>query len=386
MSQSSIVRTSKGLYCIYTNQNSLYVRTLTASIWTRQQTVSQNIHSRFTVAVATDEICVLYQQGDGSICLACEKNNWVPRIILRHTNTQSPNVIIHSIMQKNGMQLLYNTPSGNEQNITLQYRQGNEMWSHPYNIDSFLPFESKTFRLIRQSDDKYILLYIKRMPEERVGYRIITPEKIGNFQNIYATGYSISDYSVFIRNDILHLVFLVSTPFSRQLIYTDTNGTKPTVLSESRGMSNCCISFINEKIYIWWLNNNRLYHTISYDYGTSFSPTQRYQNHIAENTIKSEYITTLQDKNFAAGDICVRENTPWDIQLIGDIYPDFFCCTGAQNKDEISDMQKTIAELQARLNAQTAELEQKNEKIYQLNRQLKMKTDELVAMERKHNA
>jgi hypothetical protein len=150
-------------------------------------------------------------------------------------------------------------------------------------------------------------------------------------------------------------------------------------------MSNCCISFVNEKIYIWWLNNNRLYHTISYDYGTSFSPTQRYQNRIAENTIKAEYITTPKDGNFTACDVCVRENTPWDIQLLGDIYPDFFCCTPTQNNNEIADMQKTIAELQAKLNAQTAELEQKNEKIYQLNRQLKMKTDELVAMERKRN-
>jgi hypothetical protein len=374
MVQSCIIRSNTGLHCIYCENNNLYIRSLKATNWGGQTLIAGNVHSGHTVSYSDENnLCVIYRQSDGSICLACEKNNWKPRVILKSKGEFGTEITMHLIQKNNRMLLLYNLPQNGENKIGMQYLQGDKIWSEPVVIDGFSPLQGENFRIIN-TENGNILFYMKRMPEERLGFRTITEEKIGSYFGLYATGYTITDYSLLCHKDTIHICIIVSTNFGKQLIYTShgKNGnTPPIVLCDFRGINNCCISFIKDKLYVWWINSKRLYYRISYDYGASFTQVQRYGK-FADTAVKAHFISEVQTEDFACSDVYVKSNMPWDVQLMEDFYVDFFCC---DNQTESEKIKSEISEMQQKIRDYQTEITEKDEMIYKLNKMLNMKNN-----------
>lgn len=381
MTESCIIRCKNGcLKCIYTKDGCIYIRELHA-VWSKALPVCSGIKNGFTVSISDrDGICVLYQQQDGSICFACERNEWQPTIILERHGSGNPDIMMHMIVKNKIMLLLYNIPHGNRQTITAQYRYTDGSWSSPLKIDDALPLDGRTFRIINDGD-KNIMLYMRRDPELRLGCRIIDNEKIGEFKKIYATGYLISDYSLLKIKDTIHIAVIVSTGFSRQLVYICTaDRPQPVTITEGRGIKNCMVSYIDDRLYIWWFYGSRLYYCVSYDNGASFGRQTKYSITVTDSVIRAQYIDEGIG-NYSFCDLFVRESMPWDIKLLEDICPDFFCFNDKNVSEENEALKSNVTSLQKKLDIFAAELNEKDEKIYQLNRLLKMKNDELINME-----
>lgn len=393
MTESCIIKDRDGrLRCIYTKDGSLYIRELRAMSWSRQQLIGSGIKNSFTVAASDNrDICVLYQQQDGNICFACKKNHWTPKIILERHGSDNPNIIIHSIIKNNRMKLLYNIPHEREQSIAVQYQTEDGMWSRAAEIDSFFPFNNKTFRCIKLKNHS-IVLYMRRKPEVQFGYRRITEEKISGYRQVYATGYTISDYSVLEYSNMLHFAFVVSTGFSQQIVYVcDTDCPRPVIVTEGRGIKSCMLSYVDNKIYLWWFFGTSLYYSVSYDNGISFSSPERYVHNLYDRIIKAQCIIEGDNWLYAFNDLYVRENMPWDISLIDDICPDFYCSRFSpdektEDRDESQRLKSNIDNMQRRLDVFAAQINERDEKINQLNILLKQKNDELISLEKRRAA
>jgi hypothetical protein len=194
---------------------------------------------------------------------------------------------------------------------------------------------------------------------------------------------------VLVKDDILHAVFIILTSFGKELVYTSLErgkGTRPVVISEGRGINHPIISFANGKLYVWWIACKRLYYSISYDKGVSFSKCEVYKKHFTDTPIKAQYIDEYgkDSKDYAFSDMYVRENMPWDIQLTDDIYNDFFSIDPPETDNNgIERLKSDLNSMKIKIAEYSAKITERDENIHRLNRLLKMKNEELLNAERK---
>lgn len=383
MQDNYIIRQSNNrLICFYnSSENSIIYKTYENNRWSPVKELIANTLKKFTVTLSHNgTLYVFCQSIDGDIILCTSDktlNNWSNKVILKNKSNKKHTVLFYPIIKSSGLCIIYNLPLDDEgPKLVLQNLDESGKWTTPYPIDNFSPFKGNMFEVQNISNEHLIIFYQSKRTENNIGYREVTSDKCSNFKPIHLTSYQIMDTSFVTTNDTIHALYIVKSMFSYQILYRKKlidGFSNPIVIWEGQKIENCLLSIINNTIVASFKYRGQIFMSFSKNQGETFTRPDIYRNKLCINPKKCIYISEppMNEKDFYVREIYVDSNNPWDIQILPEMYENFY-----PTDVKIQDTPKKT--INPEVNSEETQVEMKN--IY--NMQLSIKKLEKLIIEK----
>ena len=329
MGNPVFVRTADGrLMSVYHASEGVCARVFESGGWSRQKVLLPEGRDSFTVSMAEDGRVLLFAEGgDGDMRLCTEENSgWAERPVLRGAGLVKDSPVC-ALLSGAEMQLLY-AASGEGKNRLMSQMLGARARAAgaPVDLGSAEPLSGRLFQLRHVGHKHALLLYLSREPERGLGYREVTPARIGEFRLLHATGYRITDASFLAAPDTLHALFIVKSPFACQLIYRcvdDAGLSEPLVLREGQRMEHCLLYAAGGRLTACCLCGGQLF-TNSVRESPGY-PLPRMRPPFLSEPVKAQYLAPpdADGDAFACGELYADKVRPWEPRLL-DIPPEAF--------------------------------------------------------------
>lgn len=326
------------------------------------ETVCKNVLSAFSVNISkNNEIYIFYQDKKGNIYLKYGyTNKWKDHIIQQNNLKTIHNVYFHSIINENGIHLLYNSYSEESKyyDIVSHQMYQNGKWGEPEVIDKCSATLTPQFTMQAINENLYILYYQSEGTENIVGYREyhLPTNKWSNFKTALQTKNQIVDYSFMTTDNSIHALYIIRGAYASQLIYkkkTSEAFSVPLFLVESRVIHACSIFKIDDQIWAIFSIDEYAYSLVSYDNGDTFSRAPKYKTEIFPDIIKATYINNnyIGRNDINLNSLLVDVNNPGSTAIVTDIYPHFFTNINKYNGDsKVANDQNDGLELEDEVN------------------------------------
>ena len=328
MGHPTFVRTGNNrlLSVFHTVETGLYARAYTNGNWTQPQEILHGARDSFTVNMAADgRICVFAQDGNGEMHLCTEAvDGWNDRVVLRNAGI-APDTPMHALIAGKNFHLLYAIPAGGGKTQLVSQKLGTDGHVGAANrLGGAEPFGGRLFRMQNVGANHALMLYQAREPERSLGYREVTPERIGSFHVLHATGYRITDASFVTTEDVLHALFIVKSPFACQLVYRrkDAFGLhEPFILREAQRMELCLLYTVENRLTACCICGGQLFTCAVND-----PRGGRGRISFSAEPCKAIFLAPQSaDAAFSCGELYADKARPWEPQLLdirpGDFYP-----------------------------------------------------------------
>ncbi|MDR1559206.1 MAG: hypothetical protein LBS84_05815 [Clostridiales bacterium] len=337
-----IIRTDGYIGAFYhIRQRGIVRRVYLKGRWQAEQVIAENCRENFTAHYEDDIIYLFCQDTLGDIIavtINVTDDSINRRVVLKNQSDHIQQVWLHPIIMDRGISIIYNAASAEDRSNYLMLQQLNDsgQWSPASRIDKYW---ANIFEVQRVARDHLLLFYQTRSPENKLGYREVTPEKQGHYITYYTTNYFVSDTSCLTTDNGIHTLFVVKSMFSSQLIYRRnvTGEFAPTiVLYEAQRIEKCLLFFVRDNLYITFMAAGYLFVCMSEDKGASFSRPVRYRNKFCQNPEKAYFISqpAQSENGMFLRQVYVDRGSPWDIQIIPDLAEDFFPAYSEKEEDE----------------------------------------------------
>lgn len=307
-----IIKNNENIYSVYSENNCIYQRELTDTGWNNAQKIATDTKGEFAlIRSAKNSPVVIYTDKKGDIILSSV--DFPPKMVLRNTSHIKTKFHIEGIMKNNTLKLFYGKDYMKESYITEQHRREDGSWSSPVIVDSCTDYRNMTKIICLK--DNYILFYSKKVPEQQIGYREIGPS-LSEFKLLYSTGYRISDYSLAVTEEEIHIAIVIHTPLVNKLVYTKKTNTglsKARVLYEGH-IGICSIRIHNNKIYIIFSTSSGNREIVSSDMGESFKRIMPSYNKSFSKAVFANYTEQVPDV-FVASELITDNISPYNVKL-----------------------------------------------------------------------
>jgi len=358
--------------------------------WQAEKIIAKDSRENFTIHLEDDNLYLFCQDSDGdiiSVTINASNDSIVHKVMLKNQSGQVSDVFLHPIVSEEGLSIIYNAadPEDNSNCIMMRNNHNNGEWSHASQIDKCQPGD---FEVQRISGKHMLLFYQKRTPDNVLGYKEVTPNKQGKFNAYYTTNHVLSDNSCLTTDNNIHVIFVVKGMFSSQLIYRrNVTGefSAPLLICEAKNIDRCLLFFVENTLYITFLTSGNLFMCKSNDKGETFSRPERYLNKFCQNPEKACYISQLEqsESSMYLRQIYVDPSAAWDVQLIPELFEDFFpVFSETTETNESYDVEPVQADELERLKNQIAQLQnhtfEKDMQIMELMQQISKQNEELA--------
>ncbi len=310
---SYIIRSNENIFSVYNENNCIYQRERTASGWGEPNIIASNIGKSFSlIHSTTGEPLILCQDKAGNLILA--GSGKPHKTVLRNTSGIIKNPHIYGYINSSTMRIFYNRDYIKDSCLTEQHRREDGSWSSPAVIDCCIS-EEKMTKLIN-IEKNYILFYLKKVPEQQIGYREIGTHTIGEFKLLYSTGYKISDYSLAVTEEEIHMAAVINTNRLSRLIYVkkNSNGISKAIMLYEGLINLCHISIQSSKITIFFSTHKGNSKVTSFDMGASFKRIEAAQPFSFTKSVFVDYTKQIPD-NFVACELLTDTVYPYNVKM-----------------------------------------------------------------------
>ncbi len=348
---------NNGIVSIYNSINGrLIKRDIQMNAKGRAECIAENIGEDFSVTLRNNQPIIIVRSQKGEIIMLSEGES---RVIQKNI-TGNSEVYVNLIMNDRAVRLIYlNGYSLITKGIN---KEGNEARV----LDTL---RNIPYRLIEAVEGGYILLYKRINSQRELGYREITANGVGEFKEIFSTGFDIGDFSACCDGENLHFVFVSASRFAVRVMYVrrgKSGFTGPKNLWEGSRCGTACIAAEGDKVYVWWESGGNLFQSVSHNSGESFRQCVR-----GEKLEKYKKVLYLEKNSFGITELMLSENE--------DIYgPDEVKDLIFKNSFKLNEHKSNEADL---INRLKEELNKKQEEIERLSNTLLSKNQEASKME-----
>jgi len=303
--------------------------------WQPEKLLLENGQKNFSVCFEKNKILVFCQDNNGNVMLyQGNGDNWRGRVILNNQSDKVHRILFSPIISetagKAGLCLVYNMPAAEGDGHYLVKQHLSEgKWDRPERLDKVTRLNNELYNIQYISHDHCVLFYQTKSAEYKLGYREVTSAAHGAFHLIHSSAYQVTGHSFLVTDSEIHVLYIIRNMFGSQLLYKKKNNTDfsaPLVIFEGQRIENCLLSIINDNIYVHFQSAGQMYQCISDDKGESFSRPRRYRHKICESPVKAIYLSEAAQKEnqFFCREVYVDENNSWDVQILPDLYEDFY--------------------------------------------------------------
>ena len=321
---------SRLLSIYHSDASGIVVRTFDNGRWSKPTPIAPEMQENFMLSI--DERGFIYmftQHTNSDIYLYRQQHStWSSRIMLAASEDRQTSLHAYPIIYNNRMSIVYNHSSGDNSALILRRIDERGKWLTPITIDNYTPLQSD-FSVQSITPTHHLLFYAKKSADTAIGYVEIDPERITAFRTIFSTNQRITDTSFLVTNSTIHALFIIKSMFSAQLVYRKKSGTSfsaPITIAEAPQISNCLLMFVSGKLHAYFISNGQLVSATSTNFGDTFSGVSRCTNKFCVSPAKSTYVSQIpMDENtYFARQLFVDRNNAADIQLLPDMYEDFY--------------------------------------------------------------
>ena len=320
-----VIRTRHNtLFLFFGNELGIHCSRYENEGWLEPELIIPNVHPEFSVSVSSNDVIYILCRDKNNKIFICRKNEtdiWESKPLIESKYTITPKFYLST--NKSNMNLIYNTPTDDPKINYINYTSLNKgNWDKLVKIDAILPFDNSPY-IINTIEDNHIIIFC-RTDENTINCRevLLSPFTLGTLNTVARTNsYPILDFSTLITNDKIHMVFLIKTRFSYQLVYkskVETQISQPVVLWEGQKADSCSIFSCDKKVHIVWTNGNQCFSINSENDCQSFSRAQRVPYQLPNNTVKVEYINAnINEKHiFNSSELYVDRDNKTAIQVV----------------------------------------------------------------------
>jgi len=340
-----IIRTNKYIGAFYHDAKRGIVRRIyQKGRWQAEQTIAGSCRDNFTVHYENEIIYMFCQDSNGdilAITVSDSDGTVNRRVAVSSQSKDISRVFVHPVITGKGLMIIFNAAGPEDRGNYLMAQRLDERgnWAPAAHIDKYW---SGSFEVQRLTNDHLLLFYQTGHIAHNLGYREITPEQQGAYNVYYTTKYNVQDISCLTTDNGVHTLFVVKGMFSSQLFYRrNITGSfdAAIMLYEAQRIENCLLFCVNDKLFITFLSSGSLLMCVSDDKGASFSRPARYLNKFCQNPVKAYYVS--QDVQSESGlflrQVYVDSSSPWDIQIIPELFEGFFPAYTEPENNPVSD-------------------------------------------------
>lgn len=392
MQSSYIVRSDDDLmYCFYYMEGSgVQSRIYENGRWSACSVLADASKPNYTVNISHDgKIYIFYQDSDNNINLCSNRNGgWKMQRVLKSQHGTAPDIVFNAVIAENGLNLLYNVPNedGKSQTLVSQLLNNKGQWGKPNRIESCVPLPRQIFQMQPITSGHGLVFYQTKTPETNIGYREIDEGNVGGFNIFHTTTYPVTDYTFLTTNSAVHVAFIIKGMFSCQLIYRVKTGTafsNPVVVWEGQKLENCLLAYVKGSLKIFFTAGEQLYVCGAENGNTKFTAPARYRNKFCQNPVKAVYLSVNQmdESDFYCREIYVDSLCPWDVQILPDMYEDFYPVVRMSAVDEKKDEKskgKYTDELLAEISGLKKQLDLAQIQLLEKDKKIKMLMENLI--------
>jgi len=330
MANAALVRTKENrLLCLYhAPEAGVCVRGYENGIWGKPRTVLSGARDAFTVNMADDGRLYVFAQdikGNMHLCTsnAAAPDGWNDQTILRSQMSASQSAYFHALISEAGLHLIYNVPTGEGrgQQLVSQRLGADGRWGVANRLGGVSAIGGQPVRSQMVGRGHMILLYQTCEPDCSLGYREVAPDRIGGMHTIHTTGYQITDASFLATGEVLHVLYIVKSPFSCQLIYRRRDGagfSDPVVVWEAQRIDSCILYIAEGRLTVCCICNGQPFSCAAGANG-AFSHPVRVRASFGSEPMKAVYLSEvpMEAGAFFCRELYVEKVRPWEVQLLG---------------------------------------------------------------------
>lgn len=337
MQNQYIVRTDDNVIIsfLYTPNTGISMKTFLKGKWHKSKVIIRDVRELYTVNLCENgDIYLFCQSINGDIIFCRNSKNedfWHQKVILENNAKSVQNIIFNSIVTKSGINLIYNIPAESKNTYYLMSQKLNSdaKWSNAVKIDKIVGFYDGIFQLQMRNDRHGIIFYKKFDSKNCIGYREVNSECIGEFNLIYSSNFLFGDCTFLTAEKTIHFLYTVKNVFSSKVIYKkkDSTGVKEAVvIGEGQQINNCLLMIVKNRLFAFWCNSDKLFYCFSDDDGNSFSQPSKYRRKFCLNPKKAAYLSyaNMKESRFFLRNAFVDSTNPKDIQIVSDLYEEFY--------------------------------------------------------------
>ena len=350
---------NRDLYFFYPSNN---LSTLHCRIWRDgrllpESTLHTGIKMPYSVFHQEGRLHVFCQNTqNNTLLLTSKKDEWHSRVVLQKGND---GVFITPMPSEDGLCILYNGFA--EADTSCLFKRlctpAGE-WRQAEVIDRFAPFPVIPYEAQATGPDHLILFYQTCAEECQVGYREITTKRTGPFHRFLNIRGTLMDSSYLTTLEDVHMLMIVKTAFSCQLLYrkkTEDVFTPEILLWEAPRIEQCLLTIVKDKLYAACMIGGKLHCAVSADYGDNFAPMGIYKRKFCAEPVKANLVMQTNTKGYFARQVYVDRTAPWDVQMIPDLYPDFYPAK-AEESIQLKELKDSLATAQRALDAKDRQI------------------------------
>jgi|GEM_PF-1588468 len=337
MAKAAIVRTRDNrLQCFFHAQDAgVCVRGYENGGWGKPRVLLHGARDVFSVNMAEDGRLYVFAQDAGGNMHLCTssaevQSGWNDQTILRSQMSTTHGACFHALVSEVGLHLIYNIPSGEGrgQQIVSQRLGVDGRWGVANSLGGVSSIGGRLFQTQMAGRRHMLLFYQSCDPDCALGYREVTPERIGEMHVLHTTGYQIADASFVTMADALHALYIVKSPFSCQLIYRRKDGaglSDPAVIWEAQKADNCLLFFAEGRLTASCVSNGQVFSCTAND-AFVFSRPVRVRTAFTTEAMKAVYLSEppMEMSAFFCREVYVDKARPWETQLLGIPHSSFY--------------------------------------------------------------
>jgi len=325
------------LYTFYHSESSgIALRCYEGGKWGKPSVVAEGAQDNFTVSCDRHGTLYLFaQDAEGDVHLhRLHNGEWKSRLMLKNPGDRQAKLHIYPMVSDGKLSILYNSTGGADSG-SLIMRGMDEFgkWQPPHTVDTYAP-GLLPFSVQMLTPEHALVLYAKSGSESCVGYVEAGPNRTTDFNEVYSTAGRIADTSFLATDNSLHALMVVKNQFMNQIVYRrkdDAGFAEAVVLAEGQQLGNCMLMYITNVLTAFFMSGGSLVFSSSDDHGRTFSAPVRYTNKLCAAPVKAAYISQIpmDTRAYYLRQLYVDRNNAADIQLLPDMYEDFFPAAAA---------------------------------------------------------
>ena len=368
MSTHFVARLGQELYFFYPKGPSLCYRIWQKGRLLTEDVLHESIKLPFSVFFQSDLLHVFCQDTKGDILLFVYRNNsWNSRTALQGQGGDY--ALLTPITSEDNLCILYNGFADTDAPCLFKRAFAAGEWQQAEALDYFKPFSSHSPYAAQATGPGHLLLFYQTQAEEcQVGYREVTPKRTGPFHRFLNVKGSLSDASFLTTRDEVHVLMIVRTAYSCQLIYrkkTEDAFTPEILLWEAPRITQCLLTIIGAELHATCMIGGKLHQAISPNNGDSFEPMTLYKRKFCAEPARADYIS--DEGHIKLRQVYVDQSAPWDVQMLPDLSPGFYP-DGQEESAQVKELEDSLAMAKR-------SLEEKDRQIMELMLQSKVPID-----------
>lgn len=375
-------------------------KTLKRKMWSNYSTLTKATTGNFSVnLLPNDNICLIYEDLDGNLIMNLYNyKKWNSYYLIENDEKEKIDIYFKTLFYKNELFLFYSIYNKNTNILTIVSQIVDERGNltSPILIDHVNFRYGTPFYIYTSNENILYIMYQKQENNYLLGYKVLEDysRSWSRFYVIDDSSYPFEEYSLLSFEDKIHSLYIkkdVNDIYS--LIHCEGKSSSYNYNSifSDRNIISSALFIIGKHIWCLWIQDNKIYSTVSIDGGNVFSLPPQFELIESQSIFKSIYLSNFleNNKNICRGEVFLKNVGYPHCLVIDDIYG--VVHRSNKNNSYLFYLQYFISELNKedkhyKIDIAEREIAERDILIQKLYNMIKEKESKLVSYESKFNA